>query len=289
MTSALALPERLRVRRDALLLRLAMASAARAVTRPLQFALSELSSRPRVRAYRLRGSGRELVLRHPSSDAWVVYEVLVRHVYLPPPAAEEALARAGGPLRIVDLGAHVGSATLALLERYPEATVVAYEPNPDTAALLRRTLERNGLADRVELRQAAAGTEPGEAEMEGFSLLAHLVRDRPEEEAEDLVPAIRELQRDGGRHRIEVRDVLPDIEDADLVKMDIEGAEWPILADPRFPGPRLKALVLEYHPQGAPGEDAAATIVGRLRDAGLTVGDPFDQHHGVGLLWAWRD
>ena len=282
------LPNRIRVRRDALLLRLVMASAGRAVTRPVRFALNELAARRGVRRYRLRGSGHEVVLRHPASDAWVVHEVLVRGVYLPPPDVASALGAADGPLRIADLGAHVGSSTLSLLGAYPEASVVAYEPNPETAALLRRTLAANGLEHRVALREAAAGTEAGVAEMEGFSLLSHLVRDRPEQEAEDLVPAIRALQQDGARHRVEVRDALPDVVDADLVKLDIEGGEWPILADPRFPGPRLRALVLEYHPQGAPGEDATAAVVELLEQAGLRVGEPFDQHHGVGLVWAWR-
>ena len=31
-------------------------------------------------------------------------------------------------------------------------------------------------------------------------------------------------------------DVLPQLKDADLVKIDIEGAEWPILADEPLPG-----------------------------------------------------
>ena len=45
-------------------------------------------------------------------------------------------------------------------------------------------------------------------------------------------------------------DVLGQIAEADLVKMDIEGGEWGILADPRIA--RQRALVLEYHPRGLP-------------------------------------
>ena len=51
----------------------------------------------------------------------------------------------------------------------------------------------------------------------------------------------------------EARDVLPLMDEADLVKMDIEGGEWPILTDPRLATVSTRALVLEYHPRRLPG------------------------------------
>lgn len=55
-------------------------------------------------------------------------------------------------------------------------------------------------------------------------------------------------------------DVLPYLADTDLVKMDIEGGEWEILADPRL-GARLhQALVLGHH-----GRHWAATTLGARR------------------------
>ena len=46
-------------------------------------------------------------------------------------------------------------------------------------------------------------------------------------------------------------DVFPYLAAADLVKIDIEGSEWEILADARFAGIAARVLVLEYHPQGS--------------------------------------
>ena len=48
--------------------------------------------------------------------------------------------------------------------------------------------------------------------------------------------------------------------EADLVKIDIEGGEWPILTDPRFAQLPTPALVIEYHPAGCPGPDPQAFI-----------------------------
>jgi FkbM family methyltransferase len=267
-------------------LRMTVASAARVVTDPVRLASNELFLRRRVRSYRLRGSGWRIFIRHPMSDAWVVHEVLGRSVYRPPAEVRRVI---GASPSIVDLGAHVGAATLLFLEAFPEAAVVAVEPNPQTAALLRRTIEANALGPRCEVREAAAGVAAGSATIDGFSLLSHLVRDGVEE-AVDHFPFLRRYQDPGAaRSRVEVIDVLPLLERADLVKMDIEGAEWPILQDPRLAQTPLKAIVLEYHPQGAPEADTTGAVRKALQTAGFTVGEPFDQHHGVGLVWAWRE
>ena len=66
-------------------------------------------------------------------------------------------------------------------------------------------------------------------------------------------------------------DVLPELENADLVKIDIEGAEWALLADPRFAGARPSVLVLEYHRDGSPHPNEAQAAEDALLSAGLEV------------------
>jgi FkbM family methyltransferase len=273
-----------------LVLRLTIASAAAGVTTPLRFAGNELFLRRRLQSYRIRRSGMQIFVRHPMADAWVMHEVLNRRVYSPPPPVAQLLGSRTGPLRFVDLGAHVGASTLLMLELFPDARVSAFEPNPGTADLLRRTIAANGLGAQCEVHQAAAGVAPGSALMEGFSLLSHLTRDGDELETVDQFPFLRAYQsRAGGAEPVEVVDILPHLQDADLVKIDVEGGEWPILQDPRFPDLRVGALVLEYHPQGAPQADTTEAVRRLLSNAGFRAGEPFDEHDGVGLIWAWRD
>ena len=282
-------PERLAATRE-LALRVTVASAAAEVTAPVRFAGNELLLRRRLQSYRLRRSGMRIFVRHPMADAWVVHEVINRGVYRPPPPVERLLRARARPLRIVDLGAHVGSTTLLMLELFPGAHVTAFEPNRATAAVLRRAIAANGLQAQCDVHQAAAGVAPGVALMEGFSLLAHLVRDGDAVEAVDQFPFLRAYQAEGnGPEPVEVVDIVPHLRGADLVKIDIEGAEWPILMDPRLAQLQVGAIVLEYHPQGAPQADTAQAARSLLAQAGFRVGEPFDQHHGVGLMWAWRD
>jgi hypothetical protein len=86
-----------------------------------------------------------------------------------------------------------------------------------------------------------------------------------------------------------VRDAFPLIADADLVKIDIEGGEWPILADARFASMRARAVVLEYHIDGSPSGDPAGSAAAALTAAGFVVGEPVPATApGYGTLWAWR-
>jgi FkbM family methyltransferase len=267
-------------------LRAAVLLGSHAVTPSVRFALNELFLRRGVRRYMVRRTGRTLFMRHPVTDAWVVFEVIGRRVYLPPAPIADALDRLPAP-RIVDLGAHIGATTLLMLERFPDAGVLAVEPHPETAALLQRTIAANGLERQCEVRQAAAGVAPGTAQMEGSSVLAHLVRSDSEETVDQL-PALRKYQSDGRPVDVDVIDVLPLLANADLVKMDIEGAEWPILHDARFASLGISALVLEYHSQGAPEGDLTANVRAILRGAGFTADKVIEEDFNRGVLWAWR-
>ena len=89
-----------------------------------------------------------------------------------------------------------------------------------------------------------------------------------------LVIGGRALQRGGvdgdadeSATTLPAADVFPYLEGADLVKIDIEGGEWPILSDPRFAELEARALVLEYHPHLCPGPDPRECADGLLARA----------------------
>jgi FkbM family methyltransferase len=260
------------------------AAAARHVTDPVRFAANELALRRVTRRYTVRASGRQVLIRHPLLDAFVLAEVLGGSAYDLPSEVRTVLA--GRQVKIVDVGAHVGMATLALLDQLPDGEVVAIEPHPDSARLLNANVSINGLDDQVTAVGVAAGVSKGVMVMEGHSGLAHAARD--DRELTDDIPFLHRAAPDAKAVSVPVIDVLPLIADADLLKIDIEGSEWPILADSRFKTLSARAVVLEYHPQGAPGPDPAAAAAGRLRGAGFAVGTPFDVRGDAGVMWAWK-
>jgi len=164
---------------------------------------------------RLRGYAGPIVLRHGTTDPDVFWQIFVEQQYEFPWAPPKRVDL------VVDAGANAGYSTLFLLRHYPDARVVAVEPDPDNAALARRNVAAYG--DRCAVVTAALWDEDGVAQ-----LLRGVPGDRTEwgrevqplaADAEDVVEALTLpslLQRVGAP--------LPDV-----VKMDIEGAELRVL------------------------------------------------------------
>lgn len=237
----------------------------------MRFVVGEI--RGGTRTYRLAANRNcRVVLRHGSHDAWVLDEIhRPPRAYEPPPAVADVLQdiAARRPLRVLDLGANVGLFTVYVLSEYPEAAVTSYEPEPDNARVLARCAERNASAD-IEVVQACAMTATG------------TVKITPGGSAHACV---------GDATGVDVAgvDVLPLLAGYDFIKMDIEGSEWPILHDERWPHimREVMAFVLEWHERGCsenrPGEAALAAV----KAAGFSVAaSDLDSSHGV--IWGWR-
>lgn len=255
------------------LLRVSFALRGSLVREKLTFAANELRRRPVVGVYRLRTSGVAVALRHHTGDIMVLDEIFSQGEYEPPREARLGLAKLPPEPRVLDLGANIGLFGAWVLAQLPGATIVAVEADPENAAVHRRTIEANALGDRWQLVEGFAATKPG---VIPFKAGLHATSQRAEagEEAVDVAAV----------------DVLPRVEAADLVKIDVEGAEWDLLADPRFARAQPQVIVLEYHEQGCPGPDPAGAAEAALRAAGFQVvhGQTKPQF-GAGILWALAD
>lgn len=256
--------------------------------------MNELSDVTMESEYALRGSGLLAQVRHPLMDMWGVDEMFRQRVYDPPEPVVRVLATLDRPIRVADLGGHVGYFGLFVRSLFPEAEVTSFEPDPDNGRLLARCIEANGLQHRWRLVPTCAATEPGTVD---FASSGHLSRVDP-----DADGALVELQeRIGGvfpfmqdtplltptRVRVTRSDVFPTLAEADLVKIDIEGGEWELLADPRFASLRAAALVFEFHPDYGPGDESERVLGEALSNAGYELGTP--QRGGdAGMAWAWR-
>ena len=254
-----------------LLLRFSFALRASLVRERRRFAVNELRRRPLTAVYRLRESGVAIALRHHTGDVMVLDEIVSQHEYEPPSQVQEALSRLPASPRIVDLGANIGLFGAWALARFPEATILAVEADPESAAVHRRTIEANRLESRWRLLEAFASTSPGIAR---FAAGRHATSRAADAEDDGV--------------EVAAVDVLPELVGADLVKIDIEGAEWRLLADSRFAQARPRVVVLEYHAEGCPDADPTTAAEAALRAAGLEVVPAGRKpQFGAGLLWAF--
>lgn len=219
--------------------------------------------------YRLRENGLRVAMRHGTGDVVTLGEVFHEHDYHPPPELEGRLTDVK---RIVDLGANVGLFGAFAAARWPEAEILAFEPDPENAQLHAWTIELNGLGERWSLVRAAAGSYNGRVAFVGGEV------------------ALSRLAGAEDTHTMEVpiRDVLALVANGDLVKMDMEGGEWAILCDPRFRAAPPRALVLEYHPRFCPEGDPHHAAEAALAAAGLQVRVVWHRADGHGMVWAWR-
>ena len=177
---------------------------------------------------RIRFEGRvfatELATR---SDLDVLREVVLEREYELPDGIPPAV--------IVDLGAHIGLASLFFAARLPHARIVAVEANPRLLPRLRRNLA----ATHAQVIHAAVGDRDGHRSLHrGEASWASSLIAAPHSSAPIRVPALT----------LESLLGVAGIDRVDLLKIDIEGAEWEILGEgvPDFVG----VLLGEVHAIG---------------------------------------
>jgi FkbM family methyltransferase len=164
----------------------------------------------------------------PKSDFDVLNEVLVLKVY------ETALPTTERTT-ILDLGSHMGATVLFWRERFPEARIVAVEPDPVTFSRLRRNV---GGWPGVELRNVAVCMDDG-----------------PVAFASARQSWISSLSGEGQPVTVEGRtfpSLIAEIGHVELLKVDIEGAERYILHDQALQ--HVYGIIGEYHDSGDPDE-----------------------------------
>jgi FkbM family methyltransferase len=223
--------------------------------------------------FALRDSEIRVALRTGTRDGDIFDEIfVVSRVYEPPAPVADRLDAVQRPLRVLDLGGNIGLFGAYVFDRFGDAEVTSVEPDPANAAILRRCISCNGLHDRWRLVQACAGTRAGTVALEAGRFADSRVVDGAAADAIE-VPQL---------------DVFALVSDLDVLKIDIEGSEWPIFADPRFAELDTQVLVVEWHDYLAP-RDPRESAIEALTSAGFVViPSPPSDIHGFGTIWGWR-
>jgi FkbM family methyltransferase len=190
-----------------------------------------------VRRVRGGAGGRSLIVRWsgPSgelsaavcdiTDLWVLREVFFDHEYDVDLGAE--------PEVIVDLGANVGLSVLSFATRFPRARIIAVEASPSTFGRLERNV--GALPQVTTVHAAVSGSDGTLPFYEGDGSWAASLHRGGDRAIVHEVPALTLetlLDRYG-------------IEQVDLLKVDIEGAEGAVLRSPALI--RVRTVIAELH------------------------------------------
>ncbi|MBA3981368.1 MAG: hypothetical protein C0462_12285 [Alcanivorax sp.] len=142
---------------------------------------------------------------------------------------------------ILDGGANIGLSILYFKRRYPQARIVAYEPEPAYVHLAHANVALHALTD-VEIRAQALGRQDGPRAFYGFSAPGMEI---PVASLYPNARANRPLTVQGA----DVLRVVNELGDIDLIKLDIEGGECDIV-ERLAEGQALRKArhyVVEYH------------------------------------------
>jgi FkbM family methyltransferase len=218
-------------------------------------------SRPRRVGLNLFGVERDWWVRD-RSDFGVLFEVFVTREYEGPRPDHANL--------VLDLGAHTGASVVWWRHLYPEAEIVAVEPDPESFELL---AEHVGQDPGVRLVHAAVAPESGPVSLvrSNQSWESHLSRGQDDEATTPVE----------GLSFSDLVARVADGHDIDLLKMDVEGAEqWVLASSLRS----VSTLAVEMHDaKGAPIDEAV------LDEVAAREGMHQEEGRSTGVVWLLRD
>jgi FkbM family methyltransferase len=145
---------------------------------------------------------------------------------------------------IIDCGANIGLSIISIKRQYPDAEIIAYEPDEKNFQLLTRNIESFGYSN-VSLRKEAVWTDNTTLRFSNEGLMSS------------------KIETNGSNNTIEIKAIrLRDLlqRDIDFIKMDIEGAEYTVLKDIADKLHFVKNLFLEYHGTFAQNGELAEII-----------------------------
>jgi FkbM family methyltransferase len=156
----------------------------------------------------------------------------------------------------VDIGANVGTTSIAALTQYGFSHAIAFEPNMDNFVLLQQNIAANGLTDRVVPLQSALSDTEGEVLMERSQ---HNMGDHRIRVQGDARTEVRGLYAEDTRPTQRVPctqfDTLVErgtiaLEQVSLVWMDVQGHEAHVLRGARSLLESPIPVVTEFWPYG---------------------------------------
>lgn len=166
---------------------------------------------------------------------------------------------------ILDCGSHIGLSIAWFKRRFPQARIIAFEPDPQNFQLLQANVAINGF-EGVELLNLAVSSRKGTARLFGdFGVAAP-------------VASAHSLRQEWGTQRSEQWILVNTVPLADYItgpidylKLDIEGLETEVLNSIEQHLHLVRAIGLEFHGTGAQAGADEEDVVGLLRKNGFQV------------------
>lgn len=202
-----------------------------------------------------------------------LYELFAEDVY----RTADILAGLPEDLTVLDIGGHIGCFSMSIAQAAPKAKIFTHEASPSTVEFLERNVATNGFGAQINVRNIALSDHHGTLSFASNTLASGLngiTSPAPEANVVE-VPCVTFAEAVAGAGG-----------SVDLVKMDVEGAEYPIiLSSSAEDWATVQRVAMEFH--GVPGKHWH-----ELRDfftaAGFVLTSSDFGGPGFGMLWLDR-
>jgi len=153
-------------------------------------------------------------------------------------AACRFLSELRRPPVVVDVGAHHGTYAIVLGKLVQKAggVLIAIEPNPESVRVLRENVRMNDLDQTVQCEQAAVMDVPGETFLDLNGSQSHVANAAGAQGVRVSVTTLRHILARYAMQRV------------DLLLVDVEGAELPVLKGFPWGDAELDWVLCEMHP-----------------------------------------
>jgi FkbM family methyltransferase len=135
--------------------------------------------------------------------------------------------------KIIDCGSYIGTSILYFKVNYPNAIVTGFEPDPSNYSLLKLNLDNWAFNETKAVNAAIWINNESISFSSAGNMSSKINTDHTGENGEVMVKCVR------------LSDLLN--EEVDFLKIDIEGAELPVLRDCGDKIKNVKNLFVEYH------------------------------------------
>lgn len=163
---------------------------------------------------------------------------------------------------IFDCGANIGLASLYFAELYPEASIVAFEPNPSAVVYFQKNTKELRESGKLLFHQVALGKVNSTGHFNATSLPGSVFASSVFKFSGPIVPVqFRKLS-----------DFTAEYDLIDFAKIDVEGAEWEILDDLIASDSlrKIDQLIVEHH-QLYDEADRSAEFIDIFKQHGFEV------------------
>ncbi len=187
--------------------------------------------KPRYKIQKIRTLDYKLEVPDVLSWLWQFEEIFFQEFYL------FSSQKGDKNIKIIDCGANVGMSCLYFKKKFPNANIIAFEPDEKIASFLEKNLKNNlseSQFQQIEIHKKAVWVHNEGVDFESDGADGGMISNH--KNTTKKIPSIS------------LKNVLlAQKTEIDMLKMDIEGAETEVLQDCKDALNNVKNIFIEYH------------------------------------------